>query len=1088
MPDTQFFKVATLTGFKDAVPKVTEFSIATFVQRIALPRAASADYATYHDDRLKAKALAKAFRIAQRAAGADIEDIRREWQAAELRTLEVKDGPALMAYHFKSNRTWHAPRGFKQRYNENITHWSLVMLDIESGITQADIQAVLHPFEYVLWPTVSHRPNDPRFRVVLFPESPLLPHDAIGLIQRIDAHLPERYDATKKLQAIDSASVDSRGRLMYFPAYPANHPEPYFHVHQRGRLITATDLPLDAAQVQRMSARTELGAQMRAKATVTRRQSIPTQASDQSLVIRRGDQLFLNPDGYVETQEGLVRVGSVTRKIGGVACPLHSDINGSEFITYARQSENVYLRCKHCGTVWADKGDEAAPSVLLFNAKPQVGDESKVPRQITRPEKMPAPIAEPGPLQMVSPIVVYINDRFLPSDLNTTIPQAGIVMIKSPKGTGKTSPFLRNVVQDCRRQRQPVHVVGHRVNLLRELASPDKLNLDFYLDIENGETSNYMAICMDSTPRLLKKRQKLHTVIIDESEQVWRHVMSDTLERTRSRVVAALTYLLRESTRVICLDADMTTELTLEMLMQFRMQSRIESEPHFGLINQYKFSGRTTDLYSSWQQLLAHAVGRANQGGLLFISTNHKSKAVVMAQLFKEMGKKTLLVSADTTQDDPDAVRFMENTTAESVNYEVVIATPTAQTGISIDSDHFTDVYGFFWSNVGTFQDIDQALSRVRRSNHQSVWIQSAAVKDKWVPAPLGPTEERVYDKAMIMLGDRRISIGEANEVTKNELTWASVHARVKFLELEWSRDKLQQFCTLRRENGYVLQNVEIDKVEHYFGKELFDTAEKTMVTVSEAALIWDADVLKEEAYEELRSKTRKTRAEHFALQRHRYRARLERSWNLETLTRAVEQDLLANSWKLKQMCSITADELANLDKASLKFNALTFTDASTLVINRELFHAPFEAAGINLGELVAAAGNAAAGKPSSIEVTKAQLLAVARTFESRASDYAMYTKARIRKPTEDKNLIKVWNALYKDFLPLQVKKVQRNRVRVILYVIDWAKCDQVLHNFPAIVAYGEMKEGLDSTRWAARLKTEADAAQRARKNGNSRR
>jgi hypothetical protein len=82
------------------------------------------------------------------------------------------------------------------------------------------------------------------------------------------------------------------------------------------------------------------------------------------------------------------------------------------------------------------------------------------------------------------------------------------------------------------------------------------------------------------------------------------------------------------------------------------------------------------------------------------------------------------------------------------------------------------------------------------------------------------------------------------------------------------------------------------------------------------------------------------------------------------------------------QLCSTTADTLASFDKASPKFNALTFTGASTFVINRELLHAPFEPAGINLGELLAAPGNTSAGLHSTFQVTKAQLLAVARTFE----------------------------------------------------------------------------------------------------------
>src|SRR5262245_35587975 len=91
------------------------------------------------------------------------------------------------------------------------------------------------------------------------------------------------------------------------------------------------------------------------------------------------------------------------------------------------------------------------------------------------------------------------DQRYLPDDLSFRLPKIGIIAIKSPKGTGKTV-LLKQVVEDCNKRKKSVLLLGHRVFLLKDLAV--RSNLAYYLDIDNGEIADRLALCLNSLTRI----------------------------------------------------------------------------------------------------------------------------------------------------------------------------------------------------------------------------------------------------------------------------------------------------------------------------------------------------------------------------------------------------------------------------------------------------------------------------------------------------------------------------------------------------------------------------------------------------------
>ena len=132
-----------------------------------------------------------------------------------------------------------------------------------------------------------------------------------------------------------------------------------------------------------------------------------------------------------------------------------------------------------------------------------------------------------------------------------------------------------------------VLLIGHRRALLREAAG--RLGLAYYRDLENiTRDPSRLAVCLDRLPNFTEsyvyrcqgKRLFFRTdpafdlVIIDESEQVFSHLVGDTITRTQGgleRCYDALVFEIQGAKSVVALDADLGM-LTSHVLRYLRPQ------------------------------------------------------------------------------------------------------------------------------------------------------------------------------------------------------------------------------------------------------------------------------------------------------------------------------------------------------------------------------------------------------------------------------------------------------------------------------------------------------------------------------------
>jgi Domain of unknown function (DUF3854) len=313
-----------------------------------------------------------------------------------------------------------------------------------------------------------------------------------------------------------------------------------------------------------------------------------------------------------------------------------------------------------------------------------------------------------------------INQRYL----DLTIPsEAKIIGIKSAKGTGKTE-LLTKIVEKAIANGQPCLVIGHRVKLLEELAH--RFGVPYRLEVRKSELGTILGycLCIDSlheyaNPSFKPSAWEGALVIIDEAEQVlWHLLNSPTCQNNRVSIIETFSSLLRTVVatggKVYLADADLT-RISIDYVKQaigFPVNTWIVENTYLSSLGRKLFS------YNSSSALNQAILTEIKNGGKPFIFTGAKdvqSKLAAQARI--------LVLDSDTCKDPSHpAYKAISNLNQVLNDYDVVIATPVIETGMSITlKNHFTGVFAF-GTGKQTVNGFCQGLDRLRDDVPRHIW------------------------------------------------------------------------------------------------------------------------------------------------------------------------------------------------------------------------------------------------------------------------------------------------------------------------------------------------------------------------------
>ncbi|OKH14233.1 MULTISPECIES: plasmid replication protein, CyRepA1 family [[Limnothrix rosea] IAM M-220] len=323
---------------------------------------------------------------------------------------------------------------------------------------------------------------------------------------------------------------------------------------------------------------------------------------------------------------------------------------------------------------------------------------------------------------------------------------AKIVAIKSPKGTGKTRQ-LETVVARAIARQQKVLVIGHRIRLVEELCQ--RFGLDYIRDLpaDKGRTTEPSlktkgyGLCIDSLHEKSQAHFNPHQwsdalIVIDEVEQVlWHGLNSSTCRDYRVNILQTFKTLIQNvfegEGQIYISDADLSN-VSVDYLRSLGGQ---EVTP-FVIENTWqadKKSGYTLNHYNEGtpKRLIKDLEEHIKAGGKPFVCLSaQKLKSqwgtstleLYLQNQFPQL--RILRIDSETLADAKHrAYGCMTNLNEVVTEYDVVLASPAVETGISLDlKGHFTSVWAIA-QGIQTVNSVCQALSRVRENIPRYLWV-----------------------------------------------------------------------------------------------------------------------------------------------------------------------------------------------------------------------------------------------------------------------------------------------------------------------------------------------------------------------------
>lgn len=315
-------------------------------------------------------------------------------------------------------------------------------------------------------------------------------------------------------------------------------------------------------------------------------------------------------------------------------------------------------------------------------------------------------------------------------------PDSGLACIKSAKGTGKTTA-LQPLIDRSTSMGRKVLVISHRIQLGRAICK--NLGIDWIEDIKASEMQSLLGygLCIDSLHPTSQARfnpefWKGAIVILDEVEQVLWHVLnSSTCSENRIKILETLRELvqvvLSTGGLIVAQDADLS-DVSLDYLTGL---SDKPIEPWL-VINHWKpETGWAVSFYDTKNPApLVTQIKAFLQQGAVYIAVDSQKASSRWSSKNLETylqsccpDKRILRIDSETVTDPHHpAFEVLKHLNQVISNYDIVLATPTIGTGISIDlKGHFQAVFGIF-QGVTSDAESRQALARVRDPVPRLVW------------------------------------------------------------------------------------------------------------------------------------------------------------------------------------------------------------------------------------------------------------------------------------------------------------------------------------------------------------------------------
>ena len=335
-----------------------------------------------------------------------------------------------------------------------------------------------------------------------------------------------------------------------------------------------------------------------------------------------------------------------------------------------------------------------------------------------------------------------INVPFLESDNLTPPTDAQIVGLRSPKGSNKTG-WMSKTIEKCIQIGKPVLIITHRIQLAKALCA--RFGIDHIEEVRSSGTKGVLGygLCIDSLhsnsqAKFNPEDWEGATVILDECEQViWHLLDSSTCQSNRVAIIETFQRLLKivvgTGGKIYLADADLSAIAInyIQKLIGISVKTWVVDNVY------QRTQKRKLIVYSGNDpsELLSEVVAAIKRGEKPLIhTTGQKAKSRYgsinleshLKKLFPQL--KILRIDRESVAEpNHPAYGCMGNLNQILGSYDIAIASPVIETGVSIDiKEHFDSVWCIAYG-VQTVDAVCQTVERLRDDVPRHIWIKKTA-------------------------------------------------------------------------------------------------------------------------------------------------------------------------------------------------------------------------------------------------------------------------------------------------------------------------------------------------------------------------
>ena len=466
--------------------------------------------------------------------------------------------------------------------------------------------------------------------------------------------------------------------------------------------------------------------------------------------------------------------------------------------------------------------------------------------------------------------IQYLTDGGL---LEALPPATKLIGLKAPKGTGKTFA-ARQIAHQAMERGQRVLLLSHRVQLANALA--DRVSVMSIYEITEAQgkeravawmdvQANGMALCIHSCHP--ESQARFHgedwtdaLIIIDEATQVWWELLnSRTIKKQRVPILRELRTLLtgalspESQGQVLLMDADLDKTL-LDAVRGIGDQPDLK--PWIGVSHSKERSYKAFH-YDRPEAWLIGTESALDLGNRILVMTDSQKKKGRFSSIALEQRWAKKFPTLKILRVDSESLSLVGHPAfgcIDKVNtvfaqYDVVICSPSVETGISLDiTGHFSAVHGCF-QGVLSENSVRQSLARLRAPVSRHIYVAPCGLDqigggETWWKALQDNQDQKVKEALARIFHAGRDDLN-TNFLRSQVEAWAKYAARNNAGRACYRQVVLTRLC----DEGH-----QVSELDYFDGQSIKAVREETSIErhqrlVTHGTAVVSAATLSEEEY-----------------------------------------------------------------------------------------------------------------------------------------------------------------------------------------------------------------------------------------------